>query len=319
MREHARDAADDDLAGMPVADAAEVVLDRDQSRDRDEVERTLQIVADDGVVTREAVDDALGRVSKVVATPETRVELAARDLAEARETASHVADLDTVQARLDEFEARLSAVEDRTAELGEELQTTVGQQSATGDIYEIASEVRRITSLANNAQQVADDLKLDIEDFEKWVGSQSVRFRQLDEEVEAAGERLDELAAALDREWSDDDAGDWVDMQFQRRVLDLVLADLWASLAEFRTWADREDLDRDDRDPGVAATLDDLDDQLASFDQRLDEVARSAWRDRFGEVLDSLEAACDHLEPPIPWGEVEQVLDEHRSMVEDTN
>ncbi|WP_435365112.1 hypothetical protein [Haloarchaeobius sp. DYHT-AS-18] len=76
MREHARDTGTDDLAGLSVEDAAEVVLDRDESRDRDDVERTLQLVADDGVVTCEAVDDALGRVSKVVATPETRVELA---------------------------------------------------------------------------------------------------------------------------------------------------------------------------------------------------------------------------------------------------
>ncbi|WP_439027817.1 halo transducer protein [Haloarchaeobius sp. DT45] len=316
MSEEGSESVTADLAGKPVDEAVTAVVEQDSSRDRDEVRRTLETVAEDGVVTRDAVDDALGQVSKVVATPETRVELAARDLAAARETASHVTDLDSVQARLDGFEARLSAVEERTAELGPELQAAVGQQGDQGDIYEIASEVRRITAAANDAQQAADDLKLDIEDFEKWVGSQPVRYRKLDEEVEVAGEQLADLATSLDRDWTDDDAGVWVDATFQHQVLGLVVADLRQAFDDIETWADREDLDRDERAPGIEAELDDLDDRHTTIGERLDDVSRARWRERFEDPLDSLESTFEQFEPPVPWGEVERVLSEHRSLVE---
>ncbi|WP_267641144.1 hypothetical protein [Haloarchaeobius amylolyticus] len=316
MTQEDRAVAADDLAGLSVEDAAAAAVAQDSSRDRDEARAVLETVADDeGVVTREAVDDALGHVSKVVATPETRVELAARDLESARETASHVTDLDSVQAKLDAFEARLSAAEDHTEALGPDLQAVVERQGDSGDIYDIAADIRRITTGANEAQKAADDLKLDVEDFEKWVGSQSVRFRQLDEEVEVAGERLDELADALDREWTDDDARDWVDVRFQHRVMGLMLADLRQTFADLKRWADREDLDPDDRTDSVATGLADAADRHADLGVRLEELARPEWRERFADPLHSFEDAVDDFEAPIPWGEVEATLADHRERV----
>lgn len=303
------------IDGLPISDAVEAVLARNEDRDPEAVRRALYHVSEDGVVREDAVDDALAQASKVVSTPETRVELAAMDLAEAREAAEPVADLAVVESQLDAFRDRLSAAEDRVADLGPELRRLVERGEDADGIYDVARGVQRLTEDANAAQIAADDLRLDLEHFERWVGSPSRRLRELGEDVDALvdyrteiDETADDLAAAADE--MTDPAVAWCDATLRQRVLGLLLADLWAELADLRTWADRED-DDDGRAAQIEARLDDLEEGRSTTGDRLADVARPAWNDRFGALIADFETALDAFEPPVEWGVVQATLDEH--------
>jgi hypothetical protein len=338
------DAAPDDVAGLPVEDAVDAVVARDDGNDRDrgEVRAALETVAEDGVVAWDGVDEALAHVSKVVATPETRVELAARGLSDAREAASPVADLDAVDSRLTAFEARLAAVESRTADLGADLQTLVarpGEADPDADLYATARGIRRLTANANEAQRAADELGVDVEEFEEWLADPDVRYEEFEGDVDAVERSVDELTAAVDRleadlaEGADGDgtgdgegAGDeegntpadaaatWFDLTLRSRVIGLLLADVRAELADLRTWADRENLDHGERLDAFDARLADLDDRVAAAGDRLADLARPDWRARFDDRLDAFGSALDGVEPPVDWGEVQATLEEHRGV-----
>ena len=351
------------ILGLSVANAVEQVVARDDSRDPETVRTTLETVAEDGELTRDGIDSALGHASKVVSTPETRAELAEMALSEARERAAPVADLGVVRSRLDAFEARLAAVQDRTTTLGEDLQTVLGRAEdlesadsetsaddhgnsadtpATADapdteaVYALARDLRELTDRANDVQLAADELQMDLEDFERWVGSPDLRNDELGDDVDAFAGSLNELSAAIGNletltdEGADTDDGaeavgedvsarelatTWADAALRVRLHDLLLEDLRAELEDLRTWADREDLDEDDRPAGIEARLDDLDGQLAGLEDRLDDLARAEWREQYDEHLTGFEEALADVEPPVQWGVVQAELEEHRSAI----
>lgn len=315
------DADGPELLGLPLSDAVDAVVDAGDGRDPETVRETLATVAEDGVVTEDGVEAALGRASKVVATPETRVELAADALDSARAAADHVSDLGAVRSRLDGFEARLDAAEDRVAALGDDLQALVERAGEPGGTYAVAAGIRRLTEAANAVQRAADDLSGDLEAFERWVGDQDRRVRQFRGDLDALADYREELADAAERlEAVDGDGGDgsdfdpavaWVDATLRHRVLGLLLADLRAEFDDLRTWADREGLD-DDWAADVGDRLDRLDDRGAATGDRLAELARPAWRDRFGDRIAAFEDALDDFAPPVAWRDVQATLDEHR-------
>jgi chromosome segregation ATPase len=330
------------VLGLSVADAVEHVVAGDDSRDPATVRTTLETVAEDGAVTRAGVDSALGHASKVVSTPETRTELAEMALSEARERAAPVADLGVVQSRLDAFEARLTDVQDRTTTLGENLQSIVGRAEDleraedantvddpnTATVYVLARDVRRLTDRANDVQLAADELQVDVEDFERWLGDPGRRNQELGDDVDALEGSLNELSAAVAELESLSGEGPgaggedvsaqelattWADAALRVRLHDLLLEDLRAELADLRTWADREDLDEDDRPAGIEACLDDLDGQLAGLEDRLDDLTRPEWREQYGDRLADFEDALADVEPPVQWSTVQAELEEQRS------
>lgn len=368
----------DRIEGLPVAEAVDVVAE-DQERDPEAVRAALEAVAEDGVVSREAADDALAHVSKVVSTPETRTELASIALSEARETAEPVADLDVVQSRLDAFESRLSAVEARTSALGADLRRLVKLASDPdpGALHELGAGIRQLTEDANRAQRAADELSVDIEEFERWVENPDVRVRELEADVDSLESALDDLAEAVEGTLGDGDAPDtagrsaaadpdpsdgdespdpsdgpdagavWLDATFRHRVTGLLLPDVRAELADLRRMAAREDAGghgAGDADPGESDAvddvppaddhdtgdnrdhrdrlddlqdrLDDLDGRRAHLGERLDDLARSAWRERYGDRLADFEDALEEFDPPVRWGEVQTAVDRHRSRVD---
>ncbi|WP_134669574.1 halo transducer protein [Halorussus marinus] len=321
------------IEGRSVDDAVTAIVRREDGRDPEAVRAALERVATDGVVTREGVEAALAHASKVVSTPETRVEMAAIALGDARDAAEPVTDLDSVGTRLDAFEARLASVEDRTAELGDRLDTLVGPDGADAGLYETAAEIRRLTGDATRAQRAADQLKLDLESFQRWLSTPSVRVRELETDVETIEATLDDLSAAVDdvgsapaeaRADSTPDGAVWADATLRTRVAELLLADVRAELADLRAWADREAGD-DAPGPAPETDLDDLGDRLDRTDGRLtdlrgrlDGLARESWSDRFGDRLDAFEDATEGLEPPLDWAGVEAAFDEHRPAVERT-
>ncbi|GAB3665547.1 halo transducer protein [Halopiger thermotolerans] len=313
MDEYERGENRTDLDGLSLEAAVDAV--DDESADDGAVRETLAVVADDGVVRRAAVDDALANASKVVTTAETRAELAATAMDDARDAAAGVSEMDVVATRLEEFASRLETVEDRAAGLGERLQSILDRKG-DGDLYDLAREIRGMTAAATEVQRAADDLQFELESFEAWLEDPDRRVAELTDDVDALEQSLDDLegvvdglAAEADLEDGDDPAVAWAQASIQHCVAELMLADLRAELATLREWADREDADRPS---GVGPRLDDLAARHDATGERLAERAEPAWRERFGDQVAALEEAFGELEPPVAWDAVESVVEEHR-------
>jgi DNA repair ATPase RecN len=299
-------------AGTPVDEAVTAIVE--DEHDPEAVRRTLQTVAEDGVVSGAAVESRLAHVSKLVATPETRVELAAMELSDAREAAEPVADIDAVRSRLDSFETRLAGVEERVEELGAELQAVTARPESLDGIHRAASRLRRLDARAKNAQGAADELTVDIEEFEAWLDDPDARFDDLAEDADAVAETLADLertAGELADAGGDDPAATWLEATLRHRVADLLLADARAELADLRAWNDREGIYHGGRADAIADRLDDLDDRCGTVGDRLDGLARPEWTRRHGDRLAAFESAVDGMEPPVAWGIVQAELDEH--------
>ena len=312
---------DQSIDGLSLSAAVDAVVRRDATPDRETVRAVLERIAEDGVVSQSGVDAALGQLSKVVSTPETRLEFAERELDDAEAAAEPVVELCVVRSRLDAFEDRLAAVEDRVDALGTGLQRLVERANDPDDLFTLAVGIRRLTEDANEAHRAADELTLDLESFQRWLDDPSVRYDELAEDVDALESALtdldgvaDEVAAAVERDTGADDEvapdATWVDATMRIRTFDLFLADLRAELDDLRRWDRRVDATHD-RGDEIEARLDALDEQLAATTERLDDCARPAWRDRYGDSLVALESALDAFEPPVVWGDVQAELETH--------
>ncbi|WP_323174089.1 halo transducer protein [Natrialba sp. PRR66] len=303
------------LDGLSLEAAVTVV---DEPAESDTIRETLAIVAEDGVIRRTAVDGALANASKVVATAETRAELAATSLEDVRDTAEPVSDLDLVTNRLNPFETRLEIIEDRTTDLGDRVQIIINHKH-DGDLYDLAREIRRVTATANEIQRAADNLQLELGTFEEWLEDPDHRVAELVDDIDAFEQSLDELdsvatdLAADDTELEDDAAVVWVQGTIQHRVTALMVDDIQYELATLREWADREGADRP---AGVDQRLDDLEAHHDALGERFANCAESPWYERFGDRVEDIDDALGEMESPVAWNEVEAVIKEHQPSVE---
>lgn len=329
--------ADDPIAGLRTVEAVRAVLARaeaaEDARDPEAVRAALDRVTEDGVVSWDAADDALAHASKVVSTPETRLEFAAAAVEDAEGAARSVPDLDVVRARIEDLKARLSTVETRVAELAESLQGLVRRCQEREDLYTVARGIAELTAESDRLHGIVEDLRMDAEKFETWLGSHDVRLREFEGDVDAVVGSMDELSEAVDRlaDAAESRTGDvtqeaeperdvesgavWFDANLRRRVTELLVADLRAELDALRTLADREDTGPQDRTDEVKTRLDYLDARITSVADRLDALAEPAWREQYGDRLEAFDAAIEEFEPPVDWGEVQATLETHRGDV----
>jgi chromosome segregation ATPase len=322
------EAAQDRIVGRSTDEAVEAVLDRDDvESDRETVRAALSNVSEDGVVTKGGIRSALGHVSKVVSTPETRLELAESAVEDAREAAGPVDDVATVAARLEEFDARLAAVEDRLEDVQAELGAVVELRNDPDATYEVARRIQALTDEANRTTNDADRLSVDAEEFEAWLADPEVRADELAADLEALSESLDELAAVADGLAAAGTAGNdepaaaasgvdnpeaaWVDAAVRVRVADLLVADVRAELADLRELADRQGTDAT-ATAELEARVDDLAARRDRIADRLASRARPGWTDRHGERLASLEADLAAADAPVDWGAVQATIEEYQ-------
>jgi hypothetical protein len=322
----------DGIAGLPVEEAVEVVVAEDDSLDPAAARKTLNYAADDGVVCRDGVEEALDEASVHVTTAESRTELASIEFDEAAELAEPVADVDAVASRLDEFESRLRTAEERADGLGTDLQSLVDRRDVA-DLLELAAGVRDVRAEAAGVQGLADELKVHLDEFKRWVVDPDARYRGVEDDLDAVGEWLDDLAGAVELLAGEADGSGgasvgsadrvdpavvWFDAELHRRLLALLLEDLRAELADLRTLAGRtevelrDDVDHEERIDAVATRLDDREGRLAAHGDRLDDLARPAWHDRFDDRLAAFDAALAGYEPPVDWGELQETFERHR-------
>jgi predicted nucleic acid-binding Zn-ribbon protein len=347
-----RDAPDapDRLAGLSVEAAATVVAER-HGTDEATAETVLSALTEDGVVTREAVEPALGELSKVVATAESRTEFARLNLEDARRQADPIADLDVVAGRLAAFERRLDEVRERTDALGDRLSGIV-DRADDDSLYTVASEIHRLESAAEDVRHTADVLGVEIESFDEWASDPDRRLRELEGDADAVAEALEGLAGAVDAVAAADGEGDpdpeaaadvtdpdaaWADAGLRLRSLGLLLADVRAELDDLETWAERarSDAERDaatggadpdevdahfaeraERRADLADRLADLERRRDRLEARLDDLARPGRIERHGGVIDAFEAALDDHDHPVAWDEVRTDLERHRARLD---
>jgi len=311
----------DSLDGLSLDAAVDDVVAR-TGDDPDAVRAALKRVTEAGEIRREAVDDALAHLSKVVSTPETRVENAGMLIDDAREAAAAVEHLDSVAGRLDDFADRHAAVASRVDDLGEQLQSVIALANESGAIYETAAEIRRLNAAANSAQHDADRLGVDAEEFEAWVRNPDRQVDALDDDADAVADVIDGVTGTLDAlaagdvEADADPAAVRFDAALRHRVSRLLLDDLRAEIDDLQAWPDPAP---DDAHGAVDPEgLDALDDRLTSLEDRWREIDgrfdgdATEWRDHYGDRLSDFEAALDDHAPPVDWGAVESVLGEYR-------
>ncbi|WP_396611264.1 halo transducer protein [Haloferax sp. S1W] len=316
------------IVGLSKDEATEELVAEDETRDPQYVRAVLDHVTDgDGVITRDAVDDAVTDTSMILSTAETRVELATIALSEATEAARDVADVDAVRTRLDTFEQQVSAAEERVSELGSEMQSLSHWHSDSRPVYDLVTDLRGVASDAQTVQRVADDVQFELEEFEHWLSDDDLRRCDLGSDVDALERSLDDVArtredldtdtdaveaSGVDAEVAADAAETWYGAMLRCRVVPLLLADLRAELADLRELAARDDIDDTSGLDDIETRLDDIDAQADQHATELDALASQAWTDRYGELLADFRSALDEFEPPVSWGAVQKELDRFR-------
>jgi hypothetical protein len=293
---------------VPLDEFVDDVADR-TGEDPESVRTWLDPFTDDGSVTPEAIEATVTDVSQILATAETRVDLATRTVENASDAVADVPDLEIVRVRQNAFEERLADLRSDIEELGGELSAAANDLDSPVDIYEAAVDLHEVTTDAQRIVRVAHDLETEIEAFEAWLGSANRRRDALVDDVEAAEESVESLGETIESLRNADDPGleRWFDAAVQTRVLDVVAADLQAEAAGLREWAERED----------KSFPDDIETRIESI---RDEATASAsaladhpdWDDQFDERLEDLDAALSAVEPPVAWGRVDEVIQETR-------
>ena len=297
----------DSSNGVSVASVVEAVDEVDPER----VETVLDPVTDDGAVTRDAVDTAVSDTSKLLATAETRIELAGDAYDDAAAAAERVDDVPAVRTRLDALAERRKSVESRIPELRPDLSTPADIHRRPAAVYNLAALIQETVEAAEDAVQTAEDLSLDAEQFESWLAHPERRYDEFEEDIELVTDTADEVAAVIDElpEVPDDPAAEWAAATMQARVLFLLAEDLRAELADLRVLADRTDAPFR---PELADRLDRAGERVIGVESALDACAEAAWRDRFGGDIAAFETAVDAFNPPVEWGTVERTLEDHQ-------
>lgn len=310
-----------DLTGLSVTEAAAAV-DADPDRDQGRVRAVLEPIAEDGVVTESGVRDALADLRAAVSTAATGVDAAATDHVDVRRAAADVEDVPVVATRLDEFAERRRSVESRVEELDADLQDVLARD-VHADTYRLASEMDRIRTDADRLRDEADDLSTDVEAFRRWLDDPSARYEELESETVELARAVDSLetdatilpdedavgTGASDGDDADAEAESWFDCAVRRRLLDLRIADLHAEASDVAAIDARRGEGEPERVQEVSARLSDLGERTEATATRIDDVARPAWRARYGDRLRDVDAELERHDPPVDWDAVCSAVD----------
>ena len=293
----------------PIDEVVDAVADR-TDEEPESIRTWLDPLTDDGRVSPAAIESSVTDVAQVLATAETRVDLATRTHDEATEAAAAAPNLDVVGVRRRAFGERLDDLRADVEALGDELRSARSGLDSPVAVYRAAVDLHEITTDAQDIVRVAHDLETELEAFEAWLSSANRRHDALVDEVEAAEESAESVgdAVAALREADEPDPQRRFDAAVQTRVLDPVVADLRAEADDLRAWAERDGVDFPD---GVDERIDDL---AAAVDDSAAALAEApAWDDRFAERLDALDAELEAVEPPVAWARVDETVAEART------
>ena len=267
----------------------------------------IEPFTDDGDVTSAAIESAVTDVSQILATAETRVDLATRAYENARDAAADAPNLDIVDVRQGEFKQRLTDLRADVEVLGGELGSAVGELDSPVDVYEAAVGLHEITTDAQEIVRVAHDLETELEAFEAWLSSANRRHDALIDDIEGAEESAAAVAETVEtlRAADDPEQERWFDATVQTRVLEVIVADLRTEAADLRAWADSEGVTFPD---DVKKRIDKLEDKTAANYEELTD--RPSLDDQFDKRLGMLETELSDIDPPVAWARIDEIITE---------
>lgn len=276
------------------------------------VRDALDPIAADGRVTEGTVEHTVSDTAKLLATAETRVELAeiAYDDAAA---AADIDDAPVMGERLDAFESRLDAVTDRSAALGPELPKPDTGLGSPDELYKLGLDLRDVATRAQGVARTADELTFDLEQFESWVDSPPRRHDEFGDDVELVEESLADLADAVAGiDDADAPGAAWADATMRARVLDLLLTDLRAEFETLERLAERQDATVP---PTLHERVGAAERELGRLRTRLGDQGEPAWREQFADELYGLTEGLSEMAPPVDWGAVDELVSEQRAAI----
>ncbi|RXK51637.1 halo transducer protein [Halorientalis pallida] len=314
------DDASGDVTGLSLAEAAERIAARDDRPDEATVRTVLAEVAIDRIVSEDMITELESDTSLAVSNAENRAEFAAMRVDEVEAAAADAPDLETIRARLEGFGARAESVETRARDLADRLHELIHRREYSDSVFEYVRDLRDLGQEADTLHGDAQQLASDADEFERWLDGHATRVAGLSADVNAISAAFDDLEAAADRLEAPavigadepDPATQWFAVTQRQRVNELVLADARTELADVRTWADREGEDTAELDE-IADRLDALESRRERLGERLEDLARPAWRDQYGDAVSAVETTLAEFEPPVDFGAVQAALDDHGS------
>ncbi|WP_434521115.1 halo transducer protein [Halorubrum sp. AS12] len=288
----------------PLDELVETAVDQ-TGEDPESIRTWLEPFTDDGAVTPAAVEATVTDVSQVLATAETRVDLATRAHESASDAAADVPDLDIVAVRRRAFEERLADLRADVEALGGELGSAADDLDSAADVYEAAVDLHEITTGAREIVRVAHDLETELEAFEAWLSSANRRHDALVDEVESAEESAAAVAETVEALRAADapEQERWFDATVQTRVLEVAVADLRAEAADLRTWAEGEGVSFPD---DIETRIDEVEHEAAANAEAL--ADRPSLDARFADRLEALETELAAVSPPVAWGRVDEAV-----------
>jgi chromosome segregation ATPase len=295
----------DDVFGEPVADAARVLGDRIDA-DPSAIESALRTLSEDGAVTAEAVDDAVGDASLALSTAEGRVEYAAVEVQSARDTVADASDSEFLRARASELADRRRSLADERDRLQSDLQAAVEKREDPAALYDLARELQRLKTAADDLQGRADRLAAAAGDLAGFVEDPVLVLPDVEADADALDTALAETETALetladgpsDAAVEDPEAAwfeTWTDHRFRR----LAIADIGAEIDALDALHDDEEVRT------LADRHADLVDRWQRIDDRLVEDVPGDWVAENEGRMEAVADAVEEYEPPIDWGAVE--------------
>ena len=289
----------------PAALALSDLVDRvaeETGEDPSSIRTFLDPFVDDGAITDEAIEATVTDVAQVLATAETRVDLATRTRADVREAVTAAPDLAVVEARDRAFEDRLADLQDDVDELGTTLTSVRTEMDSPVAVYRAGVDLHELTTEAQRIVRVAHDLETELDAFEAWLNSAPRRHDALVDEVDAAESSAASVAETVEtlQTAADPDPEGWFDAAVQTLVLGVVVDDLRTETADLREWAEREEkpfpADVDDR-------IESLRDETTACASALED--RPDWEATYDTRLETLETELASVDPPVAWAQVD--------------
>jgi DNA-binding phage protein len=315
------------LDGLSIDDALEEIDPADG--EGSDIRAALGHVAEDGTVSADAAEAGLSETSLLISTIENRAEVASHRLSDARKTAAQKPDLDVIDRRLSRFETRMAGIRDDRDAVSEQLETIFDRFDETMPLYELGAQLRSLTKRARSIQQTADELYMDLDDFETWLEDPQQRQNALHADLDAIADTLSGLQVdleLLEREDTNESVSSselpsnpgvtWVDATYRSYVVELLLDDVRSEHAELRDWVENGASDPDttsESDPTVVERLQSLQAELERLDDRLETVAIPEWHERFDDDIEQFQAA---IAEPVDWGKVQATLETYRERIE---
>ena len=304
----------DDLVGQPVERAAAIAAERGRAPDQEAAAARLVRIAEDGVVTWAGAERALDTVELPAGE-----ELEAA-LERARDAAAGEANRAVVAARLERFEDRVDELSSERAAMTDRRDELSARIEAGDDLFGVARALDRFADTAEAAREAHADLRAELDAFEAWLAHPAARLEELQTDVEALAEALEDLAATADalaaaraqgQGDSDEYAAAWFETLIRHRAMAVMLEDLRWELESLQTWEpapEGEDL---------AARLDALADRREAVGRAVNDVTEPRLVHRFSSALAEVDAAFEALSPPVEWAAVEETLEAHRQAAVD--